>query len=236
MNESAMTQVRRSMRIDFLRLSATGKSMVWVFVLMPFFFGVTGMLSGDTMMAFGFAGSVTTMCALFAGVLPMIVASNEEMSGNSKMNGIIPATRSHQVFARYALMLIVDILAAVEAMVCLALLFHADEPAITALIGIGLAIFCIALLVGSLLMPLFYRFPCAQAIGWGFALLALLFLAGLGLLRIVAKFDIFTATESSVTVYVGLLGAASIVGMAFVVLICIVSFLISKRIYTRKEL
>ncbi|SCC78698.1 hypothetical protein GA0061077_0381 [Bifidobacterium commune] len=64
----------------------------------------------------------------------------------------------------------------------------------------------------------------------GFALLVLLFLAGLGLSRIVA------VTESSVTVYVGLLGAASIVGMVFVILICIASFLISKRIYTRKEL
>lgn len=231
-----MTQVRRSVRIDFLRLSATGKSMVWVFVLMPFFFVVMGMLSGDTMMTFGFAGSVTTMCALFAGVLPMIVASNEEMSGNSKMNGIIPATRSNQVFARYALMLIVDIFATVEAMVCLALLFYADEPPITALIGIGLVIFCIALLVGSLLMPLFYRFPCTRAIGWGFALLALLFLAGLGLLRIVVKCNIVTVSESSSTVYVGLLGAASIVGTLFVVLICIASFLISKHIYTRKEL
>jgi hypothetical protein len=224
------------MRIDFLRLSATGKSMVWVFVLMPFFFVVMGLLSGDTMMTFGFAGSVTTMCALFAGVLPMIVASNEEMSGNLKMNGIIPAIRSNQVFARYALMLIIDIFAAVEAVVCLALLFHADEPSITALIGTGLVVFCIALLVGSLLMPLFYRFPYAQATGMGFALLALLFLAGLGLLRIVAKFNIVTVSESSLTVYIGLLGAASIVGMLFVVLICVASFLISKHIYTCKEL
>ncbi|SCC78696.1 hypothetical protein [Bifidobacterium commune] len=123
-----MTQVSRSLRIDFLRLSDTGKSMVWVFVLMPFFFVVMGMLSVDTMMTFESAGSVTTMCVLFAGALPMIVANNEETSGNSKMNGIIPATGLNQVFARYALMFIVDIFEAVEAIVCLALLFHADEP------------------------------------------------------------------------------------------------------------
>jgi hypothetical protein len=236
MRTVSLKQVKRSMHVDFLRLSATGKGTVWVFALMPLLFVVMGMLSQDEMLMFGFAGSVTAMCALFAGFLPMIVANNEEMSGNSAMNGIIPATRLNQVLARYALMLIVDMLAGVEAMVCLAFLLHADEPPITVLLGIGLVVACMALLVGSLLLPLFYRFPSTQAIGWSFVVLGLLFLAGIVLSRRVPQLGIVTVTESSLMVNVGLLSVASVIGMLLVVLICLISFLISSRIYSNKEL
>lgn len=234
MNAVSLVQVKRSMRIDFLRLSATGKSSVWVFVLMPLLFVVMGMLGGDEMTTFGFAGSAVGVCGMFASMLPMIVASNEEMSGNSSMNGIIPATRLNQVLARYAFMIVVDILAALEAMVCLVLLLHFDEPPVTSLIGIGLSVLSAALFAGSLLMPLFYRFPATQAIGWGFGLLGLLCLVGFGLYRFVPQSAFLASKTSSLfTTHMGLiLGIVAIVA----VLICLCSFLISNRIYANKEL
>lgn len=236
MNRMDITQIKRSMHIDFLRLSASGKSVVWIFILLPFVFAIMGLVSGDRVVAFSMSGAVTGICAIYAVMMGMMIFSNEDMTGNTSMDGILPVSRFNQVFARYALIVVGDVVAALEAVVCLLLLLHEDEPPLAVIVGIALAVVFVALFLGGLVLPLFYRCPLTQAMGWAFGLLGLLFILVFGVIKLMPENMLRRVLQWATTAKIGVVPTIAIIGIIVAIVVGICSFVISVHIYERKEL
>lgn len=236
MNRMDITQIKRSMHIDFLRLSASGKSVVWIFVLLPFVFAVVGLVSGDRVMAISMSGAVTGICAIYAVMMGMMIFSNEDMTGNTSMDGILPVSRFNQVFARYALIVVADVVAALEAVACLLLLLHEDEPPLSVIVGIALAVVFVALFLGGLVLPFFYRCPLTQAMGWAFGVLGLLFVLVFVDFKLMSENMFHNVLQWAVGAKLGVVPTIAIIGIIVAIVVSICSFVISVRIYEHKEL
>lgn len=236
MNKSGVEQIKRSMHIDFLRLSASGKSSVWIFILLPFVFAVMGVISGDRDVEMSMIGSVSGICALYAVLMGMMIFANEDMTGNASMDGILPVSRNNQVSARYALMVVFALAAAVETVVCLLMLMHEDLPSPSLVAGLGCGVLFIALFLGGLVVPVFYRFPITQAMGWAFGELGILFLLVFVALRFMPNGMLHRAMAWVTGVKLGVVPWAAIIGSLFCVVVFVCSLLASLHIYRRKEL
>ncbi|WEV71787.1 ABC-2 transporter permease [Bifidobacterium sp. ESL0790] len=236
MNTMNVEQIKRSIHVDFLRLSASGKSSVWIFILLPFVFAVMGLISGDRGVELSMTGSVAGICALYAVLMGMMIFANEDMTGNISMNGILPVSRSNQVSARYALMAVFSLVAAVETVVCVVMLLHEDLPSPWVMAGIGCGVLFVALLLGGLVVPIFYRFPITQAMGWAFGGLGALFLLVFMVVRFMPNDKLHRVVEWVTTTKLGAVPWAAIIGAVICVVVFVGSLLISSRIYRRKEL
>ncbi|WEV45948.1 ABC-2 transporter permease [Bifidobacterium sp. ESL0690] len=229
-------QIKRSMRIDYLRLAASGEGSVWILALVPLAFTFIGFIVDDEAITFGAAGAVAAICALYAAFSAMMVFSNEETTGNTSMNGIVPVSRPNQVFARFALGFAADVITAVEGVLCLLILFHHDEPSVLLFAGLGLGVFGVSLFLGGVVIPIFYKFAVTKAMGWSFAILGLLFFAVFLVGKIMSDDMRKRMVEWITTARLGVVPWAAIIAVLVAVVVCVCSFLVSVRIYERKEL
>ncbi|MCO6558203.1 MAG: ABC-2 transporter permease [Bifidobacterium sp.] len=229
-------QVKRSMRIDYLRLAASGEGSVWILALVPLVFTFIGFIVDDGAITFGAAGAVTAICALYAAFSAMMVFSNEETTGNTSMNGIVPVSRLNQVFARFALGFVADVITAIEGVLCLLILFHHDEPSVSLFVGLGLGVFGVALFLGGMVIPIFYKFTVTKAMGWSFAILGLLFFAVFLIGKIMPDNIRKRMVEWITTARLGVVPWAAIFAVLVAIVVCVCSFMLSVRVYERKEL
>ncbi|WEV68492.1 ABC-2 transporter permease [Bifidobacterium sp. ESL0775] len=229
-------QIKRSMRLDYLRLAASGEGSVWILALVPLAFTLIGFIVDDEAITFGAAGAVTAICALYAAFSSMMVFSNEETTGNTSMNGIVPVSRLNQVFARFALSFVADAITAIEGVLCLLILFHHDEPSVSLFAGLGLGVFGVALFLGSVVIPIFYKFAVTKAMGWSFAILGLLFFAVFLIGKIMSDDMRTRMLKWMMTAKLGIVPWAAIIAILVAIVVCVCSFLLSVRVYEHKEL
>ncbi|WEV41390.1 ABC-2 transporter permease [Bifidobacterium sp. ESL0682] len=237
MKNMDIKQIKRSMCIDYLRLTASGEGSAWILALLPLAFTLIAFVVDNEAVMAGAAGAVIAMCAVYAAFFVMMVFNNEETTGNIMMNGIVPASRFNQVSARFALGLATDVITAVEGVLCLFVLFHHDEPSVSSFIGLGLGVFGVALFLGSVVIPIFYKFSVTKAMGWSFAILGLLFFAIIFLIEKFISSDMCTSMlQWMMTAKLGVVPWAALIAVLVSVVACVCSFLISVHIYQRKEL
>lgn len=180
--------------------------------------------------------AVTAICALYAAFSAMMVFSNEETTGNTSMNGIVPVSRLNQVFARFALDFVADVITAIEGVLCLLILFHHDEPSVSLFVGLGLGVFGVALFLGGMVIPIFYKFTVTKAMGWSFAILGLLFFAVFLIGKIMPDNIRKRMVEWITTARLGVVPWAAIFAVLVAIVVCVCSFMLSVRVYERKEL
>lgn len=233
------SQVARSFKLDVLRLSATGRVSLWVMLLVPLVFcTLISLVNGDVVAA-GTAGGAIGMCAVFGVLGGMMIFGNEESTGNIAMNGVIPVSRFNQVAARYALTLVIAVVMAVEALLCLLIASRGGrilDISVLRMVEVSVGILLISIFLEGISLPLSYRFPSTKAMGFAFVFLFGLFAVILLIIKFVPqqRLDVFLHWVAAAKV--GFVSSVFLIGAVIAIAVYVVSFLVSQRIYARKEL
>lgn len=227
-----------SFRLDMARVAVGSAGNLVPFVLPLFFAVVFGMAGRDGGSGFGIGG-VTGSTYGVCSILPIAAFACECQEGHRRMNGVIPANRTHQVFGRYLTLLAFALvfLAEMAAALGVVALVQGGGPAAwgsllrsSALPGV----WCYVLLQ-LVLFPLFYK--------WSDVRRALLALCGLflGFAALVALAVTFVP-EPALDAFGGALdalladpGVGVPLGVASLALAAALSLLASVRLQRRKE-
>ena len=179
-------------------------------------------------------------------VIPFYVFIYENQSGAGRLNGIIPVSRAHQVTARYLFMLAATVLFCLDFTVytfVMNLLGHtalwsAGDTRTIAGTFVGYLVF------ESILYPLLYRFPAQRALvvicgavfvgSMGIVALMLALVTLLGEARVNAFLDAVVAPV--IDALAADANMAAVLAVVAALVVCAVSFVVSVRFYSGKEL
>ena len=241
-----MNAIMRAFRLDMRRFNSQGRYMLLFFTaVMPVIMvAMTLLMNG---MAVGAAAAVVNgaFYGVFA-VIPFYVFIYENQSGAGRLNGIIPVSRAHQVTARYLFMLAATVLFCLDFTVytfVMNLLGHtalwsAGDTRTIAGTFVGYLVF------ESILYPLLYRFPAQRALvvicgavfvgSMGIVALMLALVTLLGEARVNAFLDAVVAPV--IDALAADANMAAVLAVVAALVVCAVSFVVSVRFYSGKEL
>lgn len=115
----------------------------------------------DEHVASGLMGVLSGLASVMAWMSALGPAVSEESAGHSAMRGLIPVSRTAQVVGQYLFLLVVDLLWAVDVVICGGIFIAFGDMADMGWIGTlasGASIFALDVVLGSVLLACTYQF------------------------------------------------------------------------------
>lgn len=238
-----MKATAKQIRLDMQRCSGAGRA--WVGVLIFMSVPLIGILLNIVMALTGNDGEDArgVLTAMVAGmgigmIFGLVFSLFAEFSNTAiRLNGLLPITRDHQVFGRYAA---VSLLVLVQSCGCSIFFFYVTDSFLqgqdhwrdTVLFALGM--FLLESLLFAVAAPLFYWMEPAKAMIVVLALLGLITVAVL--IGSWLPFDWGAFWNSTMRFLAFDLWRPVLLGLALILAVDMVSIVISRKVYARKEI
>lgn len=238
-----MRAIAKQIRLDMQRCSGAGRP--WVGVLIFMSVPLIGILPNIVMALTGNDGEDArgVLTAMVAGMevgmlFGLVYSLFAEFSNTAiRLNGLLPITRDHQVFGRYAA---VSLLILVQSCGCSIFFFYVTDSFLqgqdhwrdTVLLALGM--FLLESLLFAVAAPLFYWMEPAKAM--------IVFVALLGLIAVIAFIGSWLPLDwgsfwNSIMRFLTFgLWRPVLLGLGLILGVDMVSIVVSRKVYARKEI
>lgn len=237
-----MNSVIRSMRVDWARMTSVGYGMIAGYALsMPILMAVlTLVMSGDDTVAvilwlYKYLAGLNLMMYVSFMTFPAVY---QDMGNNADMNGLMPVSRRNQVLGRYAYLLLFGVVFVVTTALTYPLAFAvAGRLGSMGALPWGMlaALLFAYVVLAAIVLTLVYRFKSQT-------LLYVVVFAGSGL--VLCGFVLAARFSEQVQMVMGWLGShvfssvwiTGVLGVVIAAVVLAGSYLLSVRLYERKEM